>query len=67
MTKLNVVASPSADKQTVFLCYFGVPENQLIDSGASNHMLPFGSDFRNYVAHAESRNNNTVVLSNSAT
>ena len=30
-------------------------------------MLPFGSDFRNYVAHAESHNNNTVVLGNGAT
>ena len=64
---LNVVASSSADEQTVFLCYFGAPENWLVDSGASDHMSPFGSDFRNYVAHAESRNDNTVVLGDGAT
>ena len=54
LNTLHVVATTNANKEIIFLCYFGIPENWLIDSRASDHMSPFRSDFRDYVAYAES-------------
>ena len=58
---LNVVETSDAESDSPIVCYFGAPENWLMDSGATDHMTPFGSDFivSSYVKFIESR---TVVL-----
>ena len=59
---LNVVETSDAKSDSPMICYFGAPENWLMDSGATNHMTPFGSDFivSSYAKFVESQ---TVVLS----
>ena len=64
---LNVVDHSDAESEVPFFAYLGSPENWLVDSGATDHMSPFGSDFRDYVAFAESRRDNTVMLGDSTT
>ena len=64
-SSLNVVESTSdAESDSPVLCYFGAPENWLMDSGATDHMTPFGSDFSSYAKYAESR---TVTLGDGST
>jgi len=41
---LNVIASDNESDASPLCCYFGAPENWLVDSGATDHMTPFGSD-----------------------
>ena len=55
---LNVVDASSSDESdaTPFFTYFGAPENWLFDSGATDHMTPFGSDLTDYVRYSEERN-----------
>jgi hypothetical protein len=65
-SSLNVVETSDAESDSPVLCYFGAPENWLMDSGATDHMTPFGSDFTSvsYVKFVESR---TVVLGDGST
>ena len=63
-SSLNVVETSDAESDSPVLCYFGAPENWLMDSGATDHMTPFGSDFKSYVKFVESR---TVVLGDGST
>jgi len=63
-SSLNVVENSDAESDSPVLCYFGAPENWLMDSGATDHMTPFGSDFTSYVKFVESR---TVLLGDSST
>jgi gag-polypeptide of LTR copia-type/Zinc knuckle len=63
-SSLNVVETSDAESDSPVLCYFGAPENWLMDSGATDHMTPFGSDFKDYVSYAESR---TVLLGDGST
>jgi len=62
---LNVIASDDESNASPLCCYFGAPENRLVDSGATDHMTPFGSDITNYVSFANSTQ--TVILGNSIT
>ena len=45
-SSLNVIDASSSEESdaTPFFTYFGAPENWLFDSGATDHMTPFGSD-----------------------
>jgi len=52
-TSLNVVASEDEYDASPLACYFGAPENWLVDSGATDHMMPFGTDITKYVKFAE--------------
>ena len=63
---LNVVDASSSNESdaTPFFAYFGAPENWLFDSGATDHMTPFGSDLTDYVRYSEERN---VTLGDGAT
>ena len=62
---LNVVEHDTdAESESPVLCYFGAPENWLMDSGATDHMTPFGSDFKSYAKFVESR---TVILGDGST
>jgi hypothetical protein len=61
---LNAVASDD-EFDACLSAYFGAPENWLVDSGATNHMTPFGNDITDYVTFAEG--SRTVVLGNSST
>ena len=54
---LNVVETSDAESDSPIVCYFGAPENWLMDSGATDHMTPF--IVLSYVKFIESR---TVVL-----
>ena len=56
---MNVVDHSDAESEVPFFTYFGSPENWIVDSGATDHMSPFGSDFRDYITFAESRSDNT--------
>ena len=42
---LNVVANTDAKSDSTGCWYMGTPENWLMDSGAIDHMTPFGTDF----------------------
>ena len=53
-SSLNVVETSDAESDSPVLCYFGAPENWLMDSGATDHMTPFGSDFLSYAKFVES-------------
>ena len=65
---LNVVEHSDAKSEVaVFACYFGSPESWLVDSGATDHMSPYGPDFTDYVKYAEARNDNTVILGDGTT
>jgi len=64
-TSLNVVASEDEYDASPIACYFGAPENWRVDSGATDHMTPFGSDITEYVKFAEATR--TVILGNSTT
>ena len=65
-SSLNVVEEVSdAESDSPFFAYFGAPENWLMDSGATDHMSPFGSDFKSYTAYAESRT--SVLLGDGST
>jgi hypothetical protein len=64
-SSLNVVENTDAESNSPLFCYFGAPESWLMDSGATDHMSPFGSDFKNYAVYAESRH--TVVLGDGST
>ena len=66
-SSLNVVDHSDAESEVRFFAYLGSPENWIVDSGATDHMSPFGSDFRDYVTFAESRRDNTVMLGDGAT
>ena len=63
-SSLNVVETSDAESDSPVLCYLGAPENWLMDSGATDHMTPFGSDFLSYIKFVESR---TVVLGDGST
>ena len=63
-SSLNVVETSDAESDSPVLCYFGAPENWLMDSGATDHMTPYGSDFKDYTKYAESR---TVILGDGST
>src|SRR5882762_6023749 len=45
--------------------YLSSTENWLLDSGATDHMTPFGSDFRDYTSFASFHN--TVILGDGTT
>lgn len=63
---LNAVASDDDKYDASPLCaYFGAPELWLVDSGATDHMMPFGSDITEYVTFTEA--SRTVVLGNNST
>ena len=47
---LNVVENSDAESDSPVFCYFDVPKSWLVDSGATNHMTPFRSDFKTYTA-----------------
>ena len=48
-SSLNIVEEVSdAESDSPFFAYFGAPENWHMDSGANDHMSPFGSDFNSY-------------------
>ena len=64
---LNVVEHSDAESETPVYAYFGSPESWLVDSGATDHMSPYGPDFTDYVKYAETRNDNTVVLGDGTT
>ena len=65
-TGLNVVEMEvDAKIESPIFCYFGVPENWLMDSGATDHMSPFGSNFKDYTAYADSCN--MVLLGDGST
>ena len=54
---LNVVKTKvDAEIESLIFCYFGAPENRLMDSGATDHMSPFGSNFKDYTAYIDSCN-----------
>lgn len=63
---LNVVANADAESDSPVCWYLGAPENWLMDSGATDHMTPFGTDFigGSYVRYDESRN---VILGDGST
>lgn len=63
-SSLNVVENSDAESDSPVLCYLGAPENWLMDSGATDHMTPFGSDFTDYNKYVESR---TVILGDGST
>ena len=65
-SSLNVVDTSSSEESdaTPFFAYFGAPENWLFDSGATDHMTPFGSDLTDYICYLEERN---VTLGDGAT
>ena len=65
-SSLNVVETSDAESDSPVLCYFGAPENWLMDSGATDHMTPYGSDFvlASYIKFVESQ---TVVLGDGST
>ena len=63
-SSLNVVENSDAESDSPVLCYFGAPENWLMDSGATDHMTPYGSDFTSYAKFNESR---TVILGDGST
>ena len=54
-SNLNVVASDDEYDASPLCAYFGAPENWLVDSGATDHMTPFGSDITDYVSFAEAQ------------
>ena len=68
-TNLNVIATTSeqCDSNDWSAYAFGAPENWLFDTGASDHMTPFGSDFirGSYISFLESHQ--TVTLGDNAT
>ena len=64
-SSLNVVENSDAESDSPVFCYFGAPESWLMDSGATDHMTPFGSDFRSYTAYAESPR--AVILGDGST
>jgi len=66
-TSLNVVEQSDAESDVQVFCYFGSPESWLVDSGATDHMSPYGPDFTDYVTYAEARHDNTVVLGDGTT
>jgi hypothetical protein len=55
-SSLNVVDASDSKSDAKVFCYFGAPENWLYDSGTTNHMSPFGSDFKDYVKFVEEHN-----------
>ena len=65
---LNVVETSNAPEfnDSNMFCYFGAPEDWLMDSGTTDHMTPYGSDFTpsSYITFKESR---TVILGDGAT
>jgi len=63
-SSLNVVENSDAESDSPILCYFGAPENWLMDSGATDHMTPYGSNFTSYAKFNESR---TVILGDGST
>ena len=50
---LNAVASDDEYDAAPLCAYFGAPECWLVDSGATDHMTPFGSDITDYIKFAE--------------
>ena len=64
---LNVVASDDEYDASPLCSYFGAPENWLVDSGATDHMTPFGNDITDYVSFVDSDNTRSVVLGNNVT
>ena len=66
-SSLNVVEyTTDAESDSPVLCYLGAPENWLMDSGTTDHMTHYGSDFvpASYVKFVESR---AVVLGDGTT
>ena len=63
---LNFIANANAESDSTVCWYMGAPENWLMDSGATDHMTPFSTDFirGSYVRYEESRN---VVLGDGST
>ena len=45
---------------TSWSSYLGATENWLLDSGATNHLMLFGSNFTEYMAYSESHK--TILL-----
>ena len=64
-SSLNVVENSDAESDSPVFCYFGAPKSWLVDSGVTNHMTPFGSDFKTYTAFANSHN--VVLLADGST
>ena len=66
-SSLNVVDNSDAQSDSPVFAYFGAPENFLMDSGATDHMTPFGSDFKrnSYVSLVDS--NQSVTLGDGTT
>ena len=62
---LNAVASDDEYDASPLCAYFGAPERWLVDSGATDHMTPFGSDITDFISFAPAQR--TVTLGNSRT
>ena len=62
-SRLNVVESDESDAP--FSAYLGCTENWLLDSGATEHMTPFGSDFCEYATFVDS--SKSVILGDGST
>jgi len=61
---LNVVANDE-ESNVSFFCYLGATENWLLDSGATDHMTPFRSDFSDYASYSNS--SKSVILGDGST
>lgn len=64
---MNVVDKSNAKSDSPIYAYLGAPKSWLVDSSATDHMLPYGSDFQNYVKYIESHPDNSVVLGDGTT
>ena len=52
---LNAIASDDEYDASPLCAYFGAPERWLVDSGATDHMTPFGSDITDFVLFASAQ------------
>ena len=65
---LHVLDTSDCESDAPVSCYVGLtasPESWLMDSGATDHMTPFGSDFTEYATLSNS--NNRVILGDGST
>ena len=63
-SQLNAIVESGEESDAPFCTYLGVTKNWLLDSGATKHMTPYGSDFIEYATYAESK---TVTLGDGKT
>ena len=66
-SSLNVVDNSDAQSDSSIVAYLGAPKNFLIDSGTTDHMTPFRSNFKrnSYISLVDS--NQSVTLGDSTT